>query len=105
MHCEILSKHASKRIIERSIAQDIWDVFIQNADIEIPTKGNAAKIMLSTNAAQLLSKQGLISKEILSRAQRLCAIIRDGVVITTYRRPTKKSFNKRFIPNIAEVWA
>ena len=104
MPTETLSKHASKRIIDRSIAQDTWDVFIQNADIEIPTKGNATKIMLSTNAAQLLSKQGL-SKEILSRAQRLCAIIRDGIIITTYRRPIKKSFNKQFVPNIMEVWA
>lgn len=104
MQTEILSKHASKRIIERSIAQDIWDVFIQNADIEIPTKGNASKIMLSNDAAQLLSKRGL-NKEILSRAQRLCAIILDGTVITTYRRPIKKSFNKQFVPNIMEVWA
>lgn len=99
-----LTNHARWRQFKRGIRDNILEIYQKYADLEIYAKGSAFKSFISDNAAQMAIKDGINSNDI-ERAKKICAISRNGKILTIYHRNKKPSKAKTIAPKISEVWA
>lgn len=88
-----LTNHALLRGTQRSVRQSDFDAFQYFADSEEPMRGGAVRLTLSVKAARNARESGLQSDQI-ARLCRFVWIVADGRVVTQYRRPARRSFDR-----------
>lgn len=85
MH-DYMTRHAKTRREERSIREEDIDLFQDWADIETQRRDGAVALTLSQQVAMHLQRGGTLPSQI-ERLRRLVLVIKDGRVLTLYRRP------------------
>lgn len=74
-HSMNLTRHAAKRMQQRSIRNDTVDLFLRYADREKPVGDGVVALMFSEEGASDLLREGVPGSEVGSRLTRITVLI------------------------------
>lgn len=85
-HTLDITKHATTRMQQRGVKDTIMDLLFEHADCWEDAGGGCERVYLSKRQGQRLVKAKIITADILFRLKRLCLIINDNTIITTFHK-------------------